>query len=170
MRRRVVALAHADDYPIERRAEKQQRIPPTTLAVGRARSDQLFLSLAGFLRFGIAANPAGRVKPAGDTAAKRRMRPICQVSDETMLDRVEVDVIEMNGKVPIIADRVLPIAALPDAALAAANHHPGSRFDSGQRFGKRDLDRAPTAGKVGIACGKVHRQCIRSGRTTQASI
>ena len=79
------------------------------------------------------------------------MHPICRVSDETMLNRVEVDVIEMNGKVPIIADRMLPIAALPDAALAAANHHRASRFCSGQRFGKRDLDRAPTAGKVGIA-------------------
>jgi hypothetical protein len=79
------------------------------------------------------------------------MRPICRVSDETVLDRVEVDVIKMNGKVPIIADRMLPIAALPDAALAAANHYRGSRFDSGHRFGKCDLDRAPTARKVGVA-------------------
>jgi hypothetical protein len=57
----------------------------------------------------------------------------------------------MNGKVPIIADRMLPIAALPDAALATANHHRGSRFCSGQRFGKCDLYRAPAARKVGIA-------------------
>jgi hypothetical protein len=76
---------------------------------------------------------------------------ICRVSDETVLDRVEVNVIEMNDKVPVIADRMLPIAALPDAALATERHHRGTRFDSGQRFGKRDLDRAPTARKVGIA-------------------
>jgi len=79
------------------------------------------------------------------------MQPICRVSDETMLDRVEVDVIEMNGKVPVIADRVLPITGLSDAALAAAGRPRGSRFDSGQRFGKRDLDRAAMARKVGIA-------------------
>ena len=57
----------------------------------------------------------------------------------------------MNGKVPVIADRMLPIAALPDAALAAAGHHLRARFDSGRRFGKRDPDHTPTARKVGVA-------------------
>ena len=79
------------------------------------------------------------------------MRPICRVSDETVFDQVEVDVIKMNGKVPIIADRVLPIAALPDAAVAAAGHHLRARFDSGQGFRKGDLYRAPAARKIGIA-------------------
>src|SRR6266851_10005092 len=62
--------------------------------------------------------------------------------------RVEVDVIEVNSEVPIIPNRMLPIPPLPDAAFTAAAHDGRSRFGGGQGFHKRDLDRAPTAGKV----------------------
>lgn len=71
--------------------------------------------------------------------------------DQTVLDRVEMDVIEMAGEIPLVADCVLPIAALPDTAFAAAGHSRRSRFDGRQRLGERDLDRAPAAGEVGVA-------------------
>jgi hypothetical protein len=37
-----------------------------------------------------------------------------------VLYRVEVNVIDMAGEIVGVADRVFPIAALPDAALAPA--------------------------------------------------
>ena len=39
-----------------------------------------------------------------------------------MLDRVELRVIHMGGKVLIVADRIFPVPALPDAAFAAVVH------------------------------------------------
>jgi hypothetical protein len=33
--------------------------------------------------------------------------------DQTVLDQVEMDVIEMAGEIPLVADGVLPIAARP---------------------------------------------------------
>jgi len=71
--------------------------------------------------------------------------------DQTALDRIEMDVIEMAGEVSVVADYVLPIAALRNTAFAAAGHRRRSRFDGRQRLGERDLDRAPAAGEVGVA-------------------
>jgi hypothetical protein len=60
-------------------------------------------------------------------------------------------VVEVSPKIAIVADRVLPVAPLPDAALAAPGHDGRSRFVAGQRFRESDLDCAPPAGEVGIA-------------------
>jgi len=48
--------------------------------------------------------------------------PISGPGYETVLDRVEMDVIHMSGIVAFVADRVFPIAPLPDAALAPPRH------------------------------------------------
>lgn len=39
--------------------------------------------------------------------------------DQTVLGRIEMDVIEMTDEISLVADCVLPIAALPDTAFAA---------------------------------------------------
>jgi ADP-ribose pyrophosphatase YjhB (NUDIX family) len=54
--------------------------------------------------------------------AKRRMRPVCGMFHKTMLHRVEVRVVQVSRKVSIIADRVLPVPPLPNAAFATAGH------------------------------------------------
>ena len=41
----------------------------------------------------------------------------------TVLHRVEMGVVHVSRKVPIVAYRVLPIPTLPNAPLAAAGHH-----------------------------------------------
>ena len=84
------------------------------------------------------------------------MRPIRWVTDETVFGRVEVDivVVEVHGEVVIVTDRGLLIAALPNPSFAAAGHHRGARFRTGQGFDKRELDRAPATGKVGVAFGQ----------------
>ena len=43
------------------------------------------------------------------------MRPVADPADETMLHRIEADVVDVARKIIIIADGVLPIVALPDA-------------------------------------------------------
>src|SRR5215471_7296782 len=48
------------------------------------------LALAGVLRSVPVADPSGGIQPGGQAAAKRRMRPICRVTDETVFDRIEV--------------------------------------------------------------------------------
>jgi hypothetical protein len=53
---------------------------------------------------------------------KRRMRPIRRVRYETVLDWVGMRVVHVSREVAVIADRVLPVPALPNAAFAAAGH------------------------------------------------
>jgi hypothetical protein len=71
--------------------------------------------------------------------------------DQSVLDRIEMDINEMASEIPLVADCVLLMAALPDTAFAAVGHNRRSRFDRRQRLGERDLDRAPATGKVGVA-------------------
>ena len=55
-----------------------------------------------------------------DPAMKRRIRPIGNATAMPVLDRVEMDVIEVRSKIVVVANPMLPEAALPDAALAPA--------------------------------------------------
>src|SRR5215831_18020066 len=82
------------------------------------------------------------------------MRPICRVTDETVFDWIEVNVVEVHGEVVIVPDHVLPIAALPNPTFAATGHHRGARFRTGEGFCKGELDRAPATWKVGVALGQ----------------
>ena len=45
------------------------------------------------------------------------MGPIPDPCDKSMLDRIDMDVIDVTPKIVLIADRMLPTAPLPDAAL-----------------------------------------------------
>jgi hypothetical protein len=102
-------------------------------------------------RLAAAAHPSRRVHAAGHTATKRGMRPLRRVRDQTVLHRVEMNVIHMRREVPVVADRVLPVSPLPDTAFAPARHDRRSRLADAYGFRKPFLDRAPTAGEIGIA-------------------
>ena len=67
----------------------------------------LSLPLASLPGFIVANGPAGWIKPVGYAPAKCRMRPFHRVFNEAVLDRVEMDVVEMQGEVSIVADRML---------------------------------------------------------------
>ena len=60
-----------------------------------------------------------------------------------MFDRVAMDVIEVALVVDFVADQVLPIASLPDAALAAGPLGVSQRFAFRQALGKGELDDLP---------------------------
>ena len=49
---------------------------------------------------------------------KGRMRPIRRVRHETVLDRVEMDVIDVPLEVAIVPNGMLPITTLPNPAFA----------------------------------------------------
>jgi hypothetical protein len=50
------------------------------------------------------------------------MRPIRRVLYETVFHRVEMRVVHVSRKIPLVVYRVLPIPTLPNAPFAAAGH------------------------------------------------
>jgi hypothetical protein len=49
---------------------------------------------------------------------ERRMRPIPDPRYKAMLDRIDMDVLDVPCQIVLITNRVLPITSLPDPALA----------------------------------------------------
>jgi hypothetical protein len=73
------------------------------------------------------------------------------VLDQTVLHWVEVRVVNVRRKVGVIADRMFPVSSLPDPAYAPVDDDRRSRFTDAYGLQKPFLDRAPTAGEIGIA-------------------
>ena len=76
--------------------------------------------LTGFLQRAVIAYPEFWVKSHRHRAVKTRKWPVRWLLHQAVFDRVEMDVIHVSGIVFFIPDRVFPIAALPNAAFAAA--------------------------------------------------
>lgn len=51
---------------------------------------------------------------------KRRPLPICNSIHETMLERIDMHVIDEASEIPFVANRVLEESTLPDAMFALA--------------------------------------------------
>src|SRR3954447_26737638 len=49
---------------------------------------------------------------------KARMRPIAYARNKPMLHRIEMDVVDVPRQICVVADRVLPVAALPNPFLS----------------------------------------------------
>jgi hypothetical protein len=54
-------------------------------------------------------------------AMKRRIWPIADAFHKPMFERVNVNVVDVTRKIDLVANRVLPIASLPDTAFAFAD-------------------------------------------------
>jgi hypothetical protein len=67
------------------------------------------------LRF---SGPIRRVVSHSYVPMKRRVRPIRDLGDMPVLDRVVMDVIDMMFHVIVIRNHMFPIPALPEAALS----------------------------------------------------
>ena len=68
------------------------------------------------------------------------MRPIAGTADESMLYGIEMNVINVPLKVGIIANRMLPIAPLPQASLTLGELARRPRDSNGQSSQKTALD------------------------------
>ncbi len=66
---------------------------------------------------GMAGSVRG-VNPEPHHPVKRRKRPIADAPNMAMFNRIKMDVIDMAGKIVLVADHVLPIAALPNSSFA----------------------------------------------------
>jgi len=58
------------------------------------------------------------IDPELHHAVERRIRPIRYPRHKPMLDRVDMNVIDVSREIIVIANDMLPIAPLPDAAFA----------------------------------------------------
>ena len=74
----------------------------------------------------------------------------CIMSGGTMLHVVEMDVIHVRRVVAVVADRVFPVSALPDAGLALARERGAAIPWMRDAVGERRLDRPPAVRDVGI--------------------
>ena len=49
-----------------------------------------------------------------------RLKPIDHTFDQSMLDRIDMHIIHMRGKILLVTDQVFPIAPLPNATFATS--------------------------------------------------
>ena len=83
-------------------------------------------------------------------AMKRRVRPIADAYDETMLNGIIVNIINVSGEIGFVADRVLPVTPLPKREIAVAispDRHPRRE----QRAAEMPFDAPPPSRIVGIS-------------------
>ncbi len=131
---------------------------------------QLCLSLARIPQSQSRKHPLPRVNPLRHRPMKRRERPIRHPLNQPMPHRIEMDIIQMRGIIPLIPDRMLPKPPLPDPrsrleARLAERYSPAGILRENLifiAFQRPEKSISPS--------GKVHRQCIWSGSTAQASI
>ncbi len=96
------------------------------------------------------ARPIGWQQTAPDIGAERRIRPIARPAHQSMLDRVEVHVVDVSLEIDLVPNRVLPKAPLPECVFAIAmalDRHAGGN----EPMREIRLDSPPAAGEIGIA-------------------
>ena len=77
------------------------------------------------------------------------MRPIAHVAHETMFDRIEMDIIDVLGKVAFVANGVLPETLLPKRQIST---RPSPLLDPGinQRATKMSFYPSPASREIRI--------------------
>ena len=75
-----------------------------------------------------------------------------------MLDRIEPAIVDMAPQVALVANELLPITTLPDAAFAAVLTDGTELIDFRDRFREADLDPAPSDREIRVTL----RQCPNS--------
>ena len=99
-------------------------------------------------------SPVMRIYPITHIAVKRRIRPINRTLYVPVFNRIEMNVIDMTGKIIFVADLMLPKSTLPNSRLLAQyfrlaqcgivlNQMPAL-------FAYCTLDDRPTSGKIRI--------------------
>ena len=94
--------------------------------------------------------PIDWVDTEPDHAVKRRIRPVSHASHQSVLDWIEMNVVDVPCVVALIAQRVLPIAALPDSTFAFAQAAWRNPFAGGESAREWGLDQPPTGREVGV--------------------
>ena len=83
------------------------------------------------------------------------MRPIAHTVDQAMPDRIEMDVVDVSLKIPIVTDCVLPEATLPQRRFSVpVSRDRCSRFHDAGR--ETPFDETPTVRVIGVAIREGH--------------
>ncbi len=77
-----------------------------------------------------------------------------------VLDRIEVTVIDVALEIPVVAERVLPMPALPDAALALGLAARRNRLRI--RKAARNADRSSAMSSVSSRCRRSSRLTVKT--------
>jgi hypothetical protein len=120
--------------------------------VERERNPSSFAGLDDFIAS--SASPIDRIGTEPNRAAKRGIRPVLHADCVTVLHRIEVNVSEVPRKIVLVAQRVFPIAPLPNPALPFGAAAGGYSFASRQSMGKAAFDQTPTGGEIRVAVGQ----------------
>ena len=103
----------------------------------------------------IRPTPIERINTLLDTTMKTRIRPIHHAPGIPMLHRIEMQIIHMTRIIPLIADRMLPKAPLPDTPLAPRRPDKRTPFRFRKLSCEPRLDKPPAIGEIEIP----GRQC-----------
>ena len=93
----------------------------------------------------------GWEEAALDVAVQAGVGPFDGATDEAVLDRVVMDVIDVVTVIGFIADQVLPIPTLPDAAFATSLTYGRSMFGDGYLLAESLLDPPPATGEIAVS-------------------
>lgn len=119
-----------------------------------SRQTTVNLSFARIFQRHTRRNPMTRIEPPGHRPMKGRERPIRDMVRQPMAYRVEMNVIHVRGVIAIIADRMFPKPALPDAAFTPGHTACGTEFAGCYVPGEVGFDGVPAAGVIGIVLGQ----------------
>jgi hypothetical protein len=104
--------------------------------MAKARSAVPTRGLASFSepadRFPNVTAPIRRQEPLRDKAMEAAVWPIARFDHVTVLHGIKMNVIDVALQVSVVANRVLPIAALPNSLLASRYFAVGSIFTCGE--------------------------------------
>src|SRR5258705_11921805 len=87
---------------------------------------------------------------------KRRIRPIPDPRHIPMLDRVDMNVVDVTREIAFIANGMLPVAPLPDTAFTLGDTAVGNPFAGWEAARKRRFDQPPAVAKFASHSGMVH--------------
>lgn len=85
---------------------------------------------------------------------QRGIRPVRRPAHIAVLDRVDMDVVDVIPKIVFVHDRVFLEPALPDATFAFGDARIGTTFCSREPAGESGFDACPAIRVVGIAFGQ----------------
>ena len=100
-----------------------------------------------------------RPRPIAMIPVVRRVRRILHIGGVAMLDRIEPAILDVLPEIALVADDVLPIAPLPDAAFAAREADGIEPLGLGQALENRILIHRQRTEKSASPGGSVQTAC-----------
>jgi hypothetical protein len=82
------------------------------------------------------ATPIFWINPCRNRPMKCGIRPIAHLFDQTMLQGIHVDIIDVSLIIVVIPNQMFPKMPLPNASFARCLPHGGAGFGFGQGAGK----------------------------------